>query len=131
MKKIALLLFSVMLGSLSAWSIAETEKNNPAADTGAKELKHYLSLCVSDIILNGKSAIFHLGNTAKAKKLGVNTAKLADDEWVIKTDRNDVVIAGGGRRGTLYGVYIFIEKYLGVRYFNAYEEYIYNILKVG
>lgn len=124
MKKILLLLFSVMLGSLSAWSIAETEKNNPAADTGAKELKHYLSLCVSDIILNGKSAIFHLGNTAKAKKLGVNTAKLADDEWVIKTDRNNIVIAGGGRRGTLYGVYIFIEKYLGVRYFNAYEEYI-------
>lgn len=110
--------------SLHAWSIGEVEKGAPAVKTAEKELKHYLSCCVSDIKLCGKSAVFHIGNTAKAKKLGIDTEKLASEEWIIKSDKNDIVIAGGGKRGTLYGVYIFIEKYLGVRYLSAYEEYI-------
>ena len=61
MKKILLLLFSVMLGSLSAWNIVETEKNNPAVSTAVKELKHYLNLCANDVKVNGKSAVFHIG----------------------------------------------------------------------
>ena len=119
----ALLAFTAAF-TLQAWNIQETEKNNPAAETAAKELKHYINLCSNDVKINGKSAVFHIGNTAKARTLGIDTAKLAEEEWIIKSDKNDVVITGGGTRGTLYGVFIFIEKYLGVRYFSAYEEYI-------
>lgn len=113
-----------MLINLQAWSIGETEKNNPAVSTALEELKHYLNLCANDVKVNGKSAVFHIGNTAEARKLGIDGSKLAEEEWLIKSDKNNVVIVGGGKRGTLYGVYIFIEKYLGVRYFSAYEEYI-------
>ncbi|MBQ9789615.1 MAG: hypothetical protein IJW31_08485, partial [Lentisphaeria bacterium] len=87
-------------------------------------MKHYLNLCANDVKVSGKSAVFHIGNTAEARKLGIDGSKLAEEEWLIKSDKNNVVIIGGGKRGTLYGVYIFIEKYLGVRYFSAYEEYI-------
>ena len=115
MKKILLLLFSVMLGSLSAWNIVETEKNNPAVSTAAKELKHYLNLCANDVKVNGKSAVFHIS---------IDNKKLAAEEWLIKSDNNNISIVGGSGRGTLYGVYVFLEKYIGVRYFNAFEEYI-------
>ncbi|MBR1965976.1 MAG: DUF4838 domain-containing protein [Lentisphaeria bacterium] len=118
--------FFVLLAatSLNAWSIGDTEKNNLSVSTAVEELKHYLKLCASDIKIDGKSAVFHIGDTAKARSAGINTAKLAEEEWLIKSDKNDIFITGGGKRGTLYGVFVFIEKYLSVRYFNAHEEYI-------
>ena len=112
------------LFNLQAHVFGEIEKNSLPVSTAADELKNYLARCSSDIKINGKSAVFHLGNTAKARTLGIDTGKLAEEEWIIKSDKNDIVITGGGRRGTLYGVYAFIEKYLGVRYFSACEEYI-------
>ena len=42
--------------------------------------------------------------------------KFADDEYAFKVVDGNVVI-GGGQRGVLYGVYTFIEKHFGVRYF--------------
>ena len=118
-----LLLFSALI-NLQAWSIGENEKNNLSVSTAVKELKHYLDLCAKDIKIDGKSAVFYIGDTAKAKAAGINTAELAEEEWLIKSDKNNIFITGGGKRGTLYGVFVFIEKYLGVRYFSAYEEYI-------
>lgn len=42
--------------------------------------------------------------------------KFADDEYAFKTVDGNLII-NGGQRGVLYGVYTFIEKHFGVRYF--------------
>ena len=47
--------------------------------------------------------------------LNINYQGLKDDGFVIKTDSSRLIIAGGSEKGTMYGVYSFLEKYLGCR----------------
>ncbi len=42
--------------------------------------------------------------------------EFGDDDYAIKTVNGDIAI-NGGKRGILYGVYTFLERYFGVRYF--------------
>ena len=49
----------------------------------------------------------------------------ADDEYRILTKNGNLII-NGGKRGILYGVYSFLEKYFGVRYFTDTVEKIKN-----
>ena len=46
---------------------------------------------------------------------------LGDEGFVIRTRGKDLVIAGGQLRGTLYGVYTFLEDYCGVRWWSPLE----------
>ena len=47
--------------------------------------------------------------------ISVNFNELGGDGFVIKTDSMRLVIAGGSYKGTLYGVYTLLEKFLGCR----------------
>jgi hypothetical protein len=44
--------------------------------------------------------------------------KLGEDGFALKTDSLRLIIAGGADKGTLYGVYSFLEKYLGCRMYS-------------
>src|SRR5690349_1466772 len=44
--------------------------------------------------------------------------KLGEDGFALKTDSLRLIIAGGPDKGTLYGVYSFLEKYLGCRMYS-------------
>lgn len=57
----------------------------------------------------------HIGPNVRGFKLDVSD--LAEDGFVIKTRGEDIVIAGKSPRGTVYGVYHFLEKYIGFRCF--------------
>lgn len=50
--------------------------------------------------------------------IGINYQLLKEDGFVIKTDSSRLIIAGGNEKGTLYGVYTFLEKYLGCRMYS-------------
>ena len=50
--------------------------------------------------------------------IGINLNALKQDGFLIKTDNKRLVIAGGNKKGTLYGVYTFLEKYLGCRMYS-------------
>lgn len=52
-------------------------------------------------------------------KTGVNLNALEEDGFVIKTDSARLIIAGGSKKGTLNGVYAFLEEYLGCRLYTA------------
>ena len=52
-------------------------------------------------------------------KTGINFNELKEDGFVIKTDSARLIIAGGSEQGTLYGVYTFLEEYLGCRQYTA------------
>jgi len=58
----------------------------------------------------------------KAAKLAVpefSTDGLGADGIVIRTVGNDVILAGGYPRGTLYAVYTFLEDYVGCRWWSS------------
>ena len=63
-----------------------------------------------------------VGPTALARSRGLAIDKLGPEEWVIQTVGNDLVIAGGRPRGTIYGAYHFLEDTLGVHWWNPFEQ---------
>lgn len=61
-----------------------------------------------------------LGQNERLDELstGINYQLLKEDGFVIRTDSLRLIIAGGNEKGTLYGVYSFLEKYLGCRMYS-------------
>jgi len=51
--------------------------------------------------------------------LGIDYPMIGDEGFIIKTDGDYLVITGGKLRGTMYGTYTFLEKYLGCRWFSS------------
>lgn len=58
-----------------------------------------------------------LGQNERLDDLGtdINFNALKEDGFLIKTDSARLLIAGGSEKGTLYGVYTFLEEYLNCR----------------
>ena len=73
---------------------------------------------------SGKVPAFYLGQCPEAEKLGLRPETLDRDGFFIKTDGNKIFITGcdGGKgtklqRATLFGVFDFLERFAGVRYY--------------
>ena len=62
-----------------------------------------------------------LGQNDRLGERGINVDfnELEADGFVIKTDSMRLIIAGGNFKGTLYGVYTFLEKFLGCRMYST------------
>ncbi|MEE3373275.1 MAG: DUF4838 domain-containing protein [Planctomycetota bacterium] len=60
----------------------------------------------------------YIGNSAALRKstLAIDASELATEEHRIVIRQGQLAIVGGGTRGTLYGVYTFLEDFLGVRF---------------
>lgn len=52
-----------------------------------------------------------------ARDVHADVSHLSDDGFLIKTFGEDIVIAGKTPRGTVYGVYYFLEKFIGFKCF--------------
>jgi hypothetical protein len=74
----------------------------------------------------GTPAVF-VGATKFAGREGINFGQLGQEEWVIRSVNSNLVIAGGRPRGTLYAVYEFLERYVGVRFLDAHTELSRNV----
>ncbi len=63
------------------------------------------------------AVLIHLGATSYAAPVLASFGDLADDGFVIRTpDEGHIVIAGPTDAGTRFGVYEFLERYVGVRW---------------
>lgn len=115
------LLSALLLASFSIVGPSEPK----AWETGAaRELKSYLGLAThGDVVVDGqRDVVFHVGDTEFAAEKGLSSAALMDEEWVIRSFGKDVVLNGGGTRGTLYAVYRFLEDFCDVRWWSDDEE---------
>jgi hypothetical protein len=67
----------------------------------------------------GQAKLLIMGKTAETAQMGLDAAinSMGDEGFIIKTVGDTIVIAGGKLRGTLYGVYTFLEDYLGCRWY--------------
>ncbi len=66
----------------------------------------------------GKSSIFVGPKAAAMGDPKFTTTGLGLDGLVIKTVGNNLILAGGEPRGTLYAVYTFLEDYVGCRWYS-------------
>lgn len=88
----------------------------PAEQHAAQELREALVQATGarpEIVASapaGRSAI------AIGKASGLKTDGLGDEDFTIRVADGQVAIVGGSPRGTLYGVYTFLEDQYGVRY---------------
>lgn len=96
----------------------------------AEELAGYLKKVtgvpfrvVNDVTSVDKYRIIVGQNALSMKMLGEETISgLAEEEFIIRTEGSDLLIVGGRPRGTLYGVYEFLEKHAGCRFLNWWGE---------
>jgi hypothetical protein len=67
-----------------------------------------------------------IGNSTRLtdKGLSEKIAALDEDGFIIQTMGKKLVIAGGKDKGTLYGVYTFLEEYLGCRKYSSKVSFI-------
>ncbi|MEP7231422.1 MAG: DUF4838 domain-containing protein [Ginsengibacter sp.] len=65
-----------------------------------------------------------IGNVNRPELNEVPKEKLAEDGLFIKNDDKSLVITGGTGKGILYGVYTFLEQYLGCRKYSPAVTYV-------
>lgn len=109
--------------------IALADSASIPEQTAAKELAHYLHrVCgarfeiLSESKLVKAGSAVYVGPTDFARARGIDTPSLGAEEFVIRTVGNQLIIAGGRPRGTLYGVYVFLEDVIGCRWFTFFDE---------
>jgi uncharacterized protein DUF4838/cellulose/xylan binding protein with CBM9 domain/glycosyl hydrolase family 67 len=128
--------------NLANYNIVVPETASKVAVFAAKELQHYLSkslgtkAAITKSPVSGKSSII-IGNSTTARKYGINIDSLPRDGFIIKTIDKNIIIVGKDdskvdpfralkqrsmwkhyyERATLFGVYNFLERFVGVRFY--------------
>ncbi len=79
---------------------------------------------VSEEEFAGGKAAFYVGQTAFAKKQGIEFATFAPEEWLYCTKDGSIILTGHELNGAEYAVWHFLENELGVRWFTFESTYI-------
>ncbi len=110
--------------SLSSWNLIVSDSSIPSEKHAADEFARLFQLCCGEeltVVPNSQSA-------PKSILIGqgfdVDTSGLGDEGLAIVIKPESISIAGGQPRGTLYGVYEFFERYVGVRFLTHSHTYI-------
>ena len=99
-------------------------ENNPdkALITAANELQTYIEkISGAELEIISESG---LENGSNAIILRSSADGISADGFSLTSDGNQLIINGSDSRGTLYGVYTFLEEYLGVRWFTPELEVV-------
>ncbi|MCX6984921.1 MAG: DUF4838 domain-containing protein, partial [Lentisphaerae bacterium] len=54
----------------------------------------------------------------------IDPAKLGKEDWIIKTEGDNLILTGGRPRGTFYAVYEYLEQELGCRWLDEFAEIV-------
>ena len=115
--------------NISEYTIIRPENSTDANAKAASELRSYINKITgvqipvkTDSEPESEYEIL-VGYTNRSAEGQFDTAKLGDEGFVIETVGKKLFIAGSGVRGALYGVYTFLEDYLGCRFYASdYEK---------
>lgn len=116
----------------SEYSIIHSAQASPSEMTAARELQKYLEqisglkLPLVDDNADVKTKEIIVGKTSREDSLPITIDRktLGDEGFRLLVLGDKVIIAGGELRGTLYGVYTFLEEQLGCRFFTDSLEVI-------
>ena len=131
MKKLLILLLGIFCAvSGYALTVVIPEKADAATLNAADELTYHLERVLTKkvpIVREGTAVpgekIF-LGATAFAQKNGVKISSFGMEDSLIRSCGKDLIICGGFPRGTLYGVYEFLERFAGVAWLDPFTTVI-------
>ena len=116
----------------SEFSIVTAENADDCVMTAAEEMQTYiekisgakLPVISENQLADGAKAVV-IGKTELEKEITqVDRTAIGVDGFLLYSNGNYLLIAGGDSRGTLYGVYTLLEDYLGVRWFTPELEVI-------
>ena len=113
----------------SSYSIVLAENASPSEKHAADELQGFLAQISGaklPITSEESDHMIVLGDGPALRSLGVSVdfTDLGDEGFAIKTCGPHLIIAGGRLRGTMYGVYSFLEDALGCRWYSSKVSYI-------
>ncbi len=122
----------IVKDGVSDFVIVTADEPDECIQTAANELQTYIEkisgvnlpqVTESDFV-SSKNAII-IGQTALEQNITeINRSEIGADGFKLYSDGTYLLIAGGDSRGTLYGVYTFLEEYLGVRWFTPELEVV-------
>lgn len=116
----------IILGgkNIKKYSVVIPEKPTEAEEFAADQLIEYINLATGVKLEKAKSAknAIYVG--------GYPDEKLGEEGYVIQMKNGDLIISGNAPRGTLYGVYSFLEDYIGCRWLDYDCEYVKSAKKI-
>ncbi len=112
--------------SVEAFSAADAviviSENASITDSyAAKRLKYYLDEITGgdvEIITDKESAEFEI-SVGATDRTDFDFSDYADGSYIISSDENSLIINGAGNKGTINGVYAFLEKYCGCHWYES------------
>ena len=129
-------IFSMSALYAADYRIVVAPDASPVEKTAAEEMKLFAGkLLGEDVPVTDKAGApgknIYIGATEKAAKLlNVKFAEFADDELIIKSIGGDLYLAGGAKRGTLYAVYEYLERFCGVRFLTPDVNHVPSLKKL-
>jgi hypothetical protein len=122
--------FTLVKDGKSVCRIIIPEKANVIEVVAAKVFQDYIQRISGatlpidfDNLKPGEGEIL-IGNVNRDELNDVPVEKLKEDGLYIKNTGERLVIAGGTEKGVLYGVYTFLEKYMGCRKYSSAVTYV-------
>ncbi len=113
----------VQVANLAGWRIVTDATALPSEKYAAEELKallkqsHGLDLPIEVSTTPAPNSIYiGPGKALASSPVPIRVEDLGEEGLRIRITPENIAIAGGPPRGTLYGVYEFAERYLGVRF---------------
>lgn len=108
-------------GGVAKYVIAGGVKPIPAERTAERELADFLGkvtgvefpIVPENEVPKGSRAIY-VGRTAFAAGQGIDLSTFGPEEWLIRPVGDDLILAGGRNAGTVFAVFEFLEKNVGV-----------------
>jgi hypothetical protein len=127
----------VNLANLSGWDIITAEDAQPSEVYAAEEFRNFfaqssgirLPIVQQADAANGKQHHIFIGSSPsmRASNVGFSTDDFGQEDFRIVVRDENIAIAGltqSPARGTLYGVYTFLEDYIGVRFLTVDHTYV-------
>lgn len=113
----------VNLAALDGWDIVVSEEASPSEAYAAEQFQAFFEQAgggrlpiVTDTERAGRHVFIGPSRPLAASPAGFSVEGFGDEDLRIAIREDAIAIAGGRPRGTLYGVYTFLEDYLGVRF---------------
>jgi hypothetical protein len=114
----------------SPYTVVYAANATAAEKNAVRELTEHLKK-VSGVSLSVKpegeqmnGPAIYVGQTAFARSHGISFGDFGPEEWLIKAAGKDLVIGGGRHRGTLYGVWEFLERQAGIMWLDEKFTYL-------
>lgn len=114
---------TIDLTELRDWDIVVAESPLPSEKYAAEEFQDLYSRAsgvklplVSRVDRSEKHVFIGACPAMLSSPVGFSSSEMPPEDFRIRAAKGSIAIAGGSPRGTLYGVYQFLEDYLGVRF---------------